>query len=751
MKSIQNLTNAGGGIMNSSRQFFAIIAVALLNVNVLTAQWELRYPDIPADQMNAVLFVNESVGFVVNSGGSVLMTTDGGDTWKIKAHYQRNIISDIEFVDSQDGFAISPYSHIGDDLSFIYTTDGGLHWNQGNVSMGDAVAFLPLSTSAMIKSTGAGLDKLDNFFGLWTETYRMRCFPAGDVMAPYGSIIRFQRLPGGRILALGSNDAAQRAGLIADSVSFILKSDDAGSTWATLWSSLPYVSHTFSFFNDSIGWLGAEADRIYKTTDGGVSWTLQYSDSKQRYPIKSISSPDGIFVSAVDGSGRVLRSTDSGQHWQFVQVDQHLDYSFTIKFLNPAKGFLAGPDLWMTKNSGDTWTRVSKSLKGNLAKIDFASESIGMGVGGNFIYRTLDGGRNWSVAYESPTQSFVGLNMLDSLHIWATASDSIYRSNDGGSSWISFRLSNHIELMRGIQFLNSSTGIVFEVWENDSTFNYVTTDGGNTWIKHTINNIQHPSSFRKIRFTDARHVWFANQYGAWLSRDTAKTWTLFPVDRAFTAFDFVDSSTGWISIWGGQFEQMAMTTNGGISWEFVDKPYSSQPEDMLSYRDGEYFGVSMLAAGYDGTLTQFRQGDSYVYDIPTYTGNPLHSFATCREGNVLHIWVAGDGMTVLHQTSLVTGIEEEKHEGKSSYVLSQNYPNPFNPSTTIRYALPQRSHVTLTVFNTLGQQVAALVNEVQDAGYHDVRFDASGLASGVYFYRIQSGTFVQTRKLVILR
>jgi hypothetical protein len=83
--------------------------------------------------------------------------------------------------------------------------------------------------------------------------------------------------------------------------------------------------------------------------------------------------------------------------------------------------------------------------------------------------------------------------------------------------------------------------------------------------------------------------------------------------------------------------------------------------------------------------------------------------------------------------------------------LEQNYPNPFNPSTTIRYALPQRSHVTLTVFNTLGQQVASLVNGDEEAGYHDVRLDASGLASGMYFYHLTAGDYVKTKKLVILR
>jgi hypothetical protein len=83
--------------------------------------------------------------------------------------------------------------------------------------------------------------------------------------------------------------------------------------------------------------------------------------------------------------------------------------------------------------------------------------------------------------------------------------------------------------------------------------------------------------------------------------------------------------------------------------------------------------------------------------------------------------------------------------------LLQNYPNPFNPSTTIRFGLPHRAHVILTLFNTLGQQVATLTNGEIDAGYHEVTFDGSGLPSGVYFYRIQAGDFSQTKKLLLLR
>ena len=97
------------------------------------------------------------------------------------------------------------------------------------------------------------------------------------------------------------------------------------------------------------------------------------------------------------------------------------------------------------------------------------------------------------------------------------------------------------------------------------------------------------------------------------------------------------------------------------------------------------------------------------------------------------------------------GVEPVTVIRPNEYVLGQNYPNPFNPSTTIRYGLPTRSYVTLTVFNTLGQQVATLIQGEQDAGYHEAVFDASGLASGVYLYRLQAGDFTQTLRLMVLR
>ena len=87
----------------------------------------------------------------------------------------------------------------------------------------------------------------------------------------------------------------------------------------------------------------------------------------------------------------------------------------------------------------------------------------------------------------------------------------------------------------------------------------------------------------------------------------------------------------------------------------------------------------------------------------------------------------------------------------STFVLNGNFPNPFNPTTTIRFGVPKQSTVRITVYNILGAIVARPVEDEVSPGYHEVQFDGTNIASGVYFYRLQAGSFVETKKLLLVR
>jgi len=159
-----------------------------------------------------------------------------------------------------------------------------------------------------------------------------------------------------------------------------------------------------------------------------------------------------------------------------------------------------------------------------------------------------------------------------------------------------------------------------------------------------------------------------------------------------------------------------------VSW-YIDGELQSMNEDSLS--------VGSLAPGLSTHTVEAVVRDT--------TGFVRHD--TLETLKRRWTWYLKEATTDVAQGKGVTPVV---------FTLSQNYPNPFNPTTSIRYGLPMRSIVSLTVYNTLGQQIAALVHGEEEAGYHEARFDGTNLASGVYFYRLQAGTYVETKKLLLI-
>ncbi len=139
--------------------------------------------------------------------------------------------------------------------------------------------------------------------------------------------------------------------------------------------------------------------------------------------------------------------------------------------------------------------------------------------------------------------------------------------------------------------------------------------------------------------------------------------------------------------------------------------------------------------------------------------NSLLATQACRVDASGNLYVAGTSQrsdfsniaTILKYAQITVSVGKDGSTLPGNYSLSQNYPNPFNPSTTIRFALPKSGHVELKVYNTLGQEVATLVNEEKTAGTYSAQWNAGSVASGVYFYRLRSGEYTETRKLLLLR
>jgi len=139
---------------------------------------------------------------------------------------------------------------------------------------------------------------------------------------------------------------------------------------------------------------------------------------------------------------------------------------------------------------------------------------------------------------------------------------------------------------------------------------------------------------------------------------------------------------------------------------------------------------------------------SYTDDIGMdYWGGGIIGFSSYFELKLKGCVING----IVYGDTTLTDVGDEKLPIVSEFRLEQNYPNPFNPSTTIDFSIPQQGMVTLKVFDVLGNEVQTLLNEEMEAGYHHVDFNAEKMSTGVYIYKLTSGNYTQTKKMVLLK
>ena len=165
------------------------------------------------------------------------------------------------------------------------------------------------------------------------------------------------------------------------------------------------------------------------------------------------------------------------------------------------------------------------------------------------------------------------------------------------------------------------------------------------------------------------------------------------------------------------------------------------------------FWTTDTTLGFNSTNMQFVSGDTAVGFIPPQIDSTVIYYYISAVSNcgrtVTKPIVAPDGFYKFMVENSVTDIADNSQP--EAFYLSQNYPNPFNPSTSIQYAVGSRQFVSLKVYDVLGNEVATLVNEEKPAGNYEIEFDATGLSSGVYFYKLNAGRFIETKKLILLR
>jgi len=353
------------------------------------------------------------------------------------------------------------------------------------------------------------------------------------------------------------------------------------------------------------------------------------------------------------------------------------------------------------------------------------------------IYHTTDGGQT----FETQTTQFYtnAIYMLNSFIGYAGGQQGrVYKTTDGGTNW--FVHGSIGNTLLDIDFPpNSESGYCC----GDAGKIYKITSSGVSSMSSGIS-----SNLRSISFSSAENGWTCS--GGYILHFDGNSWYEqdSPVGSSYNSIDMVNDSIGWVV---GASGLIVKTLTGGetinnISWFHQTSPVTSSLNNVnfLDFNFGWTVGNSGVV------LYTTNGGTDWNIILDGWTINMLRSVQFTSQTNG---YILGNNKT-LFKYGLLTGVEKQPTQ-PTEFKLEQNYPNPFNPSTSIQYAIGSRQFVQLKLFDVLGNEIATLVNEEKPAGSYEVKFTpASSIrnpATGIYFYQLKAGNYIQTKKMILLK
>jgi len=268
-------------------------------------------------------------------------------------------------------------------------------------------------------------------------------------------------------------------------------------------------------------------------------------------------------------------------------------------------------------------------------------------------------------------------------------------------------------------------------------------DHGNSWIKI---NTGFQGTVLCLAVNKNANIFAGTNDGSILrSNDNGQSWRVVGVVLNNTPIRCLTISQNGYFYAGTDGRGVLRSIDDGQNWTHVNAGLTNTNVLSLTIDSHRH----LFAGTYlGGVFRSVNHGENWVPFNAGLTDSIVFALAVDSSGYVF----AGTSQQGIFRSVLpTTSVREIVRTAQISLSLEQNYPNPFNPVTTIEFSLPRSDYVMLKVYNTLGEEVAPLVKQNFAAGTHQVVWDAKGMPSGIYFYRLQAGDFVQTRKLVLVR
>jgi photosystem II stability/assembly factor-like uncharacterized protein len=745
--------------MKPFRLLLLLSTIILLAAGTTQSQWE----NTGLSQLEWVhaLAVDNGMLFAGTWGHGIFRSIDGGVTWDSANYglpeFYARWVEALTVAQSTGGGTII---FAGFEYGGVFrSTDDGNSWAEANTGM------IPQTNLAALGSAGStvlvglrqnggdnGVYRTVNDGGNWAPA------DGGFATQADSSIWGFAVSPPG-------GAAGAKFFVATDGGVFMSSSDGIG--WTPVNNGLPSgvaraVGVTSGFGHNNL--FACISDKgVYRSTDDGTSWveaddglpTLSsvYVTDFISGPSTGLAGTPSIFAATSIG---VYVSTNNGVKWWDTGTElfrkEGWPSCLTILGDYLYAGGYQGGGVWKYSTRIDTGWAVQPSGTGDMLYTVKAVDNNVVWAGGTngCVLRTTNGGVTWDsvgagVIGTATVFSVDALDASNALVSTYTGDAAIYKTTNGGSIWQNV-FAQTGGAIAGIRMKSTLEGYAVGIPVDGKWTVLKTTDGGNTWthIPNEPTQIGDESVTFGVDLTGNTLSFGTTSGKIYRSTDLGTTWSSDSISEEMVYAIHSNSPTiGLAGFYNGAIDR---TTNGGVSWDTAHSA-GGNSVNCISGLENEYWATVGSGIAYTNDT-----GKSWKYSSPGYHGFiQLQALSFSSAGSAINGWAVGEDGIILHYRRGLTGVKPDLRTIPAAFVLEQNYPNPFNPATFINYQLPNASHVRLSVYNMLGQEVTTLVNEIEQAGAQSVRFDASNLPSGVYLYRLQAGTYTSVKKLVLIR
>lgn len=592
------------------------------------AQWSWRHPSPQGNNLNKLSFLNTTTGWAAGDKGTLIKTTNGGNSWSLQYPGHVEDITELNFTDSLHGFmsAGSDFyvtSNSGQSWNIRYrfpsytisalfmldadtgllalengssngqlykTTDGGLSWQQILTNTPGIIADVALTSNGngMLVGSGALSMRTTDFGNTWNYVG----------IAGAMSFIDLSMASAQNIFITSANE--------------IFKSTDGGISFSPIGNPAQSTGTnilSIDFVNLNNGLAGSESGNIFFTNDGGTTWNNYVSNPWFDAKDVVANTSNNFFTTGTFGS--ILKSSNGGAVWNELSTRISETRLNAIDVVSSTSAFAAGVagTILNTVNGGTTWTAQSSSAGGeDLQDILFVNTNTGVAVGSNgTIVKTTDGGLNWNFIFSGIGENLFGLNQAGSNKIFACGANAkIAVSTNNGDTWTD--VPNSFQGLGYDYYSIQSFGTDTLILSTNQPYLVTTYDNGLSW--NLVNN-GGSTATTAMFFKNSMTGWIGTSIGEVYSTvDGGNTWNLeiqSSNNAPITSIRFTDPLNGWF--FSGN--EIFRTANGGSVWGREINPSNSPLYDV-----DFLVGNNALAVG-DGLSTILARTNDMQLSLPT--------------------------------------------------------------------------------------------------------------------------------------